>query len=137
MYRRRTFLGQFRRSGFLGVFRRCLFVGTGVEPYNLRFRQLVSHPCLSAGVFASVWISQGVGLVVFWSKLRLEWTSLVVMAGPGLSQPCFACPPFGVAFGTVCGASDRSPVVNSNDRLSCYRFPVARSSCGLLILNGC
>ncbi|CAN6897756.1 unnamed protein product [Brassica oleracea] len=45
------------------------------------------------------------------------------MAGPGLSQPCFACPPFGVAFGMVCGASDCSPVVNSNDRLSCYRFP--------------
>ncbi|KAL0721810.1 hypothetical protein Bca4012_036409 [Brassica carinata] len=61
--------------------------------------------------------------VVFWSKLRLEWTSQVVMAGPGLSQPCFAYPPFGVAFGMVCGASDRSPVVNSNDRLSCYRFP--------------
>ncbi|CAF2017103.1 unnamed protein product [Brassica oleracea var. botrytis] len=59
------------------------------------------------------------------------------MAGPGLSQPCFACPPFGVAFGKVCGASDCSPVVNSNDRLSCYRFPVARSCCDLLILNGC
>ncbi|CAF2298754.1 unnamed protein product, partial [Brassica napus] len=59
------------------------------------------------------------------------------VAGPGLSQPCFACPLFGVAFGTVCGASDRSPVVNSNDCLACYRFPVARSSCGLLILNGC
>lgn len=75
--------------------------------------------------------------VVFWSKLRLEWISLVVMAGPGLGQSCFACPPFGVAFGMVCGASDRSPVVNSNDRISCYRFPVARSSCGLLVLKGC
>ncbi|KAL0728098.1 hypothetical protein Bca4012_024191 [Brassica carinata] len=59
------------------------------------------------------------------------------MAGPGLSQPCFACPPFGVAFGMVCSASDRSPVVNSNDHLSCYGFPVTRSSCGLLILIGC
>ncbi|CAF2206265.1 unnamed protein product, partial [Brassica rapa] len=25
---------------------------------------------------------------------RLEWTSSGVMAGPGHSQPCFACSPF-------------------------------------------
>ncbi|KAH0864283.1 hypothetical protein HID58_081494, partial [Brassica napus] len=58
----------------------------------------------------------------FLSELRLEWTVTDVMAGPRLGQPCFACPPVAVAFGTVCGPSDCSPVANSTDLLSCYRF---------------
>ncbi|KAH0899947.1 hypothetical protein HID58_049515 [Brassica napus] len=45
---------------------------------------------------------------------RLEWTSPPVIAGPGRGQPCFAYSPVGVAFGMVCGASDRSPVVFSS-----------------------
>ncbi|CAF2024364.1 unnamed protein product [Brassica napus] len=47
---------------------------------------------------------------------------MVVVAGPGLGHSCFACPLFDVAFGTVRGASDCSPVVYSTDPFSCYRF---------------
>ncbi|KAL0665308.1 hypothetical protein Bca4012_102146 [Brassica carinata] len=58
----------------------------------------------------------------FGSVLRLEWTAMDVIAGPGPSQPCFAYLPLAVAFGTVCGASDCSPVANPYDLFSCCRF---------------
>ncbi|WZZ88280.1 hypothetical protein YC2023_116859 [Brassica napus] len=88
----------------------------------LRFRRLVLHQrfiCLPLRVGMD---SQGVGSSHFRGEQRLEWTSKDVVAGPGLCQPCFACPPVGVALGTVCGASDRSPVVNPNDLFSWCRF---------------
>ncbi|CAF1711768.1 BnaC03g67310D [Brassica napus] len=58
----------------------------------------------------------------FRSELRLEWTAMDEIAGPRPGQPCFACPHVAAAFGTVCGASDCSPIVNSIDLFSCYRF---------------
>ncbi|KAH0879175.1 hypothetical protein HID58_066569 [Brassica napus] len=56
----------------------CSYDGTGVEPYNLCFRQPVPHRCLIVRFFVSV-----------------------AIAGPGLGLPCFAGPLVGVAFGTV------------------------------------
>ncbi|KAF3610923.1 hypothetical protein DY000_02048927 [Brassica cretica] len=47
---------------------------------------------------------------------------MVAIAGPGLGLPCFAGPLVGVAFGTVCGPSDCSPVANSLDYFSCCRY---------------
>ncbi|KAL0679058.1 hypothetical protein Bca4012_007039 [Brassica carinata] len=88
----------------------------------LRFRRLVLHQrfiCLPLRVGMD---SQGVGSSHFRGEQRLEWTSKDVVARPGLCQPCFACPPVGVALGMVCGASDRSPVVNPNDLFSWCRF---------------
>ncbi|KAF3579165.1 hypothetical protein DY000_02032101 [Brassica cretica] len=44
------------------------------------------------------------------------------MAGPGRCQPASPVPLFGVAFGMVYGASDRSPTVISFDLCSWCRF---------------
>ena len=56
--------------------------------------------------------TSGKSIVIFWSSCSV-WSGLhwLLMAGPGLSQPRFACPPFGVAFWTNRGSSVCSPAV--------------------------
>ncbi|KAL0805225.1 hypothetical protein Bca101_097716 [Brassica carinata] len=70
----------------------CLYDGTGVEPYNLRFRQPVPHRCLIVGFFVSVWIIREwscciSGVSNVWSglrRLRLPDQGLVSPALPVL-----------------------------------------------------
>ncbi|KAH0873611.1 LOW QUALITY PROTEIN: hypothetical protein HID58_070973 [Brassica napus] len=112
----------------------CLYDRTGVEPYNLRFRQPVPHRCLIVGFFVSVWIirewsccSSGVSNV--WSglrRLRLPDQGLVSPASPVLLSE---------------SPSGRSAVPQTVLRLRTLLItslvPVARLRCDLLILNGC
>ncbi|KAH0878697.1 hypothetical protein HID58_066091 [Brassica napus] len=98
------------------------FDGTGVQPYIPLLPSASISPVLkllaSLSRFGFSWsVSPPFG-----SVLRLEWTAVDVIAGPGPSQPCFAYPPVAVAFGTVRGASDCSPVANPYDLFSCCRF---------------
>ncbi|KAF3501851.1 hypothetical protein F2Q69_00041140 [Brassica cretica] len=65
----------------------CSRGGTRVQPLNLCFHQ----PVLEIATY-------GVDFIACAGRTRA-------------CQPCFACPSFDVAFGMVCGALDRSPVV--------------------------
>ncbi|KAF2559727.1 hypothetical protein F2Q68_00014273 [Brassica cretica] len=71
---------------------RYLRDGTGAEPYNLCFHQPVPHLLFLSWPICFGWDSQGHALPSYgvdnvWS--RFHW---VLMAGPRLGLPCFACP---------------------------------------------
>ncbi|KAL0864306.1 hypothetical protein Bca101_043424 [Brassica carinata] len=76
-----------------GSFVLCSYGGTGVRADKPPLPPASTPPMLHSPVFsASVWIP----------RVRT-------------CRPCFACPLVRVALGMVCGPSDRSPVVFSND----------------------
>ncbi|KAF3587272.1 hypothetical protein F2Q69_00028118 [Brassica cretica] len=108
------------------------FPPTGVQPYIPLLPSASISPVLkllaSLSRFGFSWsVSPPFG-----SVLHLEWTAVDVIAGPGPSQPCFAYPPVAVAFGTVRGASDCSPVANPYDLFSCCRFRYQDQEIGLM-----
>ncbi|KAF2544766.1 hypothetical protein F2Q70_00019284 [Brassica cretica] len=73
---------------------------------------VVSSLCLQCSLVLLGLGLPGSRFVIFWSSCSV-WSGLhwLLMAGPGLSQPRFACPPLGVAFGTNRGSSVCSPAV--------------------------
>ncbi|KAH0894241.1 hypothetical protein HID58_056670 [Brassica napus] len=81
------------RCSAANPFVRYLRDGTGAEPYNLRFHQPVPHLLFISWLICVGWDSQGhalssSGVDNVWS--RFQW---VLMAGPRLDLPCFACRP--------------------------------------------